>query len=105
MKKLLLIALLIVGCSIEPVTDIMVAINPESYECSIYGYANISSNINQILEFEDSLSVLVEVGFGDKKKHNVNQAINTCENAYNDGYVYYSADSLIGIFDSCNCLE
>ena len=43
------------------------AVNPESYRCSIYGYAKLSDDIDQIINYEDSLSVLVEVGFGDKK--------------------------------------
>ena len=105
MKKLLLIALLIVGCSIEPLNDIMGVVNPEYYTCSVYGYANIYDNINQISNYEDSLSVLTEINFrGDK----VNDAKNACNTTYNDGYVYYyynSTDSIIGIFDSCNCVE
>ena len=101
MKKLLIIALLFVGCSIEPLNDILGVVSPpDPYECSIYGYAKISTMINETSSYEDSLTVLVLTKYaGD----NVHDATHHCENGYGSIELEYLMADSLGIFDSCDC--
>ena len=100
MKKLLIIALLFVGCSIEPLNDILGVISPpDGYQCSIYGYAKISTMINETSSYEDSLTVLLSTKIGGEK----NQATTNCEDWYNSVEMEYLMADSLGMFDSCYC--
>ena len=101
MKKLLIIALLFVGCSIEPLNDILgVFSTPDGYKCSIYGYAKISTMINETSSYEDSLTVLVSQNWGGE---NVNHVTTLCEDWYNSVETEYLMADSLGMFDSCYC--
>ena len=100
-RLILLLVLLIVGCSIEPVNDILGVVSPpDPYECSIYGYAKISTMINEASSYEDSLTVLVSQDFGGE---NVNHVTHRCEDWYNSVETEYLMADSLGIFDSCYC--
>ena len=99
MIRRLIKLLLIVGC--EPVTDILGVFSPpDPYECSIYGYAKISTMINEASSYEDSLTVLVSQDFSGE---NVNHVTHLCENWYNSVETEYLMADSLGIFDSCYC--
>ena len=95
MKKLLLILLLIAGCSIEPLNDILGVVNQGGSGCSIWGYAKMTT-----MAYEDSLTILLSKFYDDAGP---NTAKNNCENDYaGDENINLMADSL-GIFNYCDC--
>ena len=100
MIRRLIILLLIAGCSFDPNDILGVFSTNNGYECSIYGYAKISTMIDEDSSYEDSLTVLVLTKYaGD----NVHDATHLCENGYGSIELEYLMADSLGIFDSCDC--